>query len=89
MNKIISRRLCSVSVPAVAQKHPSAAILSRLVCPLSKGTLVYSPNTREVISLEAHVAFPVLPDGTINLIPMKGRVLAAEALDGIHRETNK
>ena len=60
--------------------EPSAFLLQRVVCPLSKGPLVYDSVKREMVSLNASVAFPVLADGTMDLVPMHGRVMNGEEL---------
>lgn len=59
-------------------KEPDPKILSMVVCPLSKKPLIYSSQKRELISLEARVAYPIFEDGTVNLNPRNGRVIVNE-----------
>ncbi len=59
--------------------EPDANILKLVACPLSKQPLVYVPNKREMVSLAARVAFPIFPDGTLDLNPRSGRVITDDA----------
>jgi hypothetical protein len=41
------------------QTKPDPALLSILVCPLSKGKLQYDEKNNELISLDAGLAYPI------------------------------
>lgn len=43
-------------------------LLEMLVCPVSKGSLVYNESTKELYSSNAHVAYPVRDGIPIMLI---------------------
>jgi uncharacterized protein len=34
-------------------------LLAQLVCPVTKGPLIWLPDTKELVSLAAHLAYPV------------------------------
>lgn len=62
--------------------HPSTAsispkLLEILVCPLTKGPLHYNPNTQELISPQAGLAYPVR-DGVPIMLVDEARVLDGE-----------
>lgn len=79
--KVVARGKIALSTAAAGEQKlhaPSASVLEQLVCPLSKGPLVFNAASHELFSITAGVAFPVFADGTPNLIPLAGRVLTAE-----------
>ena len=43
-------------------------LLEILVCPLTKGTLIYDPDAQELISEQAHLAYPIRDGIPIMLI---------------------
>ena len=48
--------------PEAADSTPPALnprLLALLVCPLTKGPLIYDPNAQELISKQANLAYPV------------------------------
>ncbi len=49
-------------------------LLEILVCPVTKGLLEWRPETRELISRQAGLAFPVR-DGVPIMLPDEARVL--------------
>ena len=51
-------------------------LLEILVCPLTKGPLIYDPNAQELISQQAHLAYPIRDGIPIMLVE------EARALDG-------
>jgi uncharacterized protein YbaR (Trm112 family) len=67
----------SVIAPVVKRKviRPPSDLLEVLVCPLSKGKLIYFEKTHEIISPSAALAYPVGDNGTINLIPYDARIV--------------
>ena len=52
-------------------------LLELLVCPLSKGPLTWSPETSELISKGARLAYPVR-DGIPIMLPSEARRLTPE-----------
>ena len=52
-------------------------LLEILVCPLTKGPLIYDPDAQELISEQAHLAYPIRDGIPIMLID------EARALDGV------
>ena len=52
-------------------------LLELLVCPLSKGPLTWSPETSELISKGARLAYPVR-DGIPIMLPSEARSLPPE-----------
>jgi hypothetical protein len=64
--------------------EPSAHLLKILVCPLTKQPFLYVPGKREVYSIEARVAYPILEDGTLNLNPLDGRVMDDNEFGQLH-----
>ncbi len=49
-------------------------LLDLLVCPLTKGPLVYDPEKSELISKSAHLAYPVR-DGIPIMLPSEARAI--------------
>jgi uncharacterized protein YbaR (Trm112 family) len=54
---------------------PDAALLAILVCPVTRGPLRWNPETQELISEAAGLAYPVR-DGVPVMIPEEARPLA-------------
>jgi hypothetical protein len=52
-------------------------LLQILVCPLTKGPLVYDENKNELISLSARLAYPIR-DGIPVMLEDKARELSAD-----------
>ena len=63
--------------PAASPVDPK--LLDILVCPLTKGSLVYDRAAQELISREAGLAFPVR-DGIPILVQDEARVLGEDEL---------
>ena len=65
-------------MPAVSQAFPSPEVdprlLEVLVCPLTKGPLVYDRAAEELISRQARLAYPVR-DGVPVMLPEEARAL--------------
>lgn len=57
----------------------SKALLSILICPVSKGELVMSECGYELISLQAKLAYPIIDDVPI-LLAEKARSLSASEM---------
>ena len=55
-------------------------LLQILVCPITKGPLIYDENKKELISLSAHLAYPIR-DGIPVMLEDKARELSAEEYD--------
>ncbi|WP_084712287.1 Trm112 family protein [Tanticharoenia sakaeratensis] len=53
---------------------PDPRLLSMLVCPVTKGPLIYDRDTQELRSPRAHLAFPVR-DGIPIMLPEEARRL--------------
>lgn len=49
-------------------------LLEILVCPLTKGPLIYDPNAQELISQQAHLAYPIR-DGIPIMLVEEARAL--------------
>jgi hypothetical protein len=41
------------------KKKPDTAMLENLVCPLTQATLKFDPDSQELISVRANLAFPI------------------------------
>lgn len=54
-------------------------LLELLVCPVTKGALVYHPDTQELVSRSARLAYPIR-DGMPILLEAQARVLTDEEL---------
>ena len=52
-------------------------LLELLVCPVTKGPLVYQPDTQELVSRSARLAYP-LRDGIPVMLEHEARALAPE-----------
>jgi len=55
-------------------------LLELLVCPVTKGPLIYKPDTQELISRSARLAYPVR-DGIPVLLENEARVLTDDEID--------
>ena len=58
-------------------------LLELLVCPVTKGSLIYQRNTQELVSRSARLAYPVR-DGIPVLLEVEARTLSDEELDKLH-----
>jgi uncharacterized protein YbaR (Trm112 family) len=65
--------------------HPDMdkKLLELLVCPVTKGNLIYQASTQELISKSARLAYPVR-DGIPVLLEVEARTLSDEELDALH-----
>jgi uncharacterized protein YbaR (Trm112 family) len=52
-----------------------SGLLSLLVCPVTKGPLIYNKETQELISNLAHLAYPIR-EGIPILLPSEARQLS-------------
>jgi len=55
-------------------------LLELLVCPVTKGPLTYKPETHELVSRSARLAYPVR-DGIPVLLENEARVLTDDEID--------
>ncbi|CAK7192545.1 hypothetical protein COMNV_00746 [Commensalibacter sp. Nvir] len=62
-----------------AQAPLDQRLLSILVCPLTKGPLIYDRDHNELISCQAHLAYPI-QDGIPVMIAEEARQLSDEEL---------
>jgi len=58
-------------------------LLELLVCPVTKGSLIYHPQSQELLSRSARLAYPVR-DGIPVLLEVEARTLSDEELDKLH-----
>ena len=58
-------------------------LLELLVCPVTKGPLVYQPDTHELVSKSARLAYP-LRDGIPVMLELEARTLSDEELERLH-----
>ena len=58
-------------------------LLELLVCPVTKGSLIYQRDTQELVSRSARLAYPVR-DGIPVLLEAEARTLSDEELDKLH-----
>ena len=58
-------------------------LLELLVCPVTKGSLIYQRETNELISLSARLAYPVR-DGIPVMLELEARTLTDDELDKLH-----
>lgn len=56
-------------------------LLEMLVCPLTKAALSWNPDTSELVSRAARLAYPVR-DGVPIMLPSEARTLDLEELNG-------
>ena len=57
-------------------------LLEILVCPVTKGTLVYNKKAQELISKSARLAYPVR-EGIPVMLPEEARELTAEEVEKV------
>ena len=58
-------------------------LLELLVCPVTKGSLIYQPDTQELISRSARLAYPVR-DGITVMLELEARILTDDELEKLH-----
>ena len=58
-------------------------LLELLVCPVTKGSLIYQRETQELVSRSARLAYPVR-DGIPVLLEVEARTLSDYELDKLH-----
>ena len=58
-------------------------LLELLVCPVTKGSLIYQPDTQELISRSARLAYPVR-DGIAVMLELAARILTDDELEKLH-----
>ena len=58
-------------------------LLELLVCPVTKGSLIYQPDTQELISRSARLAYPVR-DGIPVMLELEARTLTDDELEQLH-----
>ncbi|MBU6369856.1 MAG: Trm112 family protein [Limnohabitans sp.] len=58
-------------------------LLELLVCPVTKGSLIYQPDTQELISRSARLAYPVR-DGIPVMLELEARTLTDDELEKLH-----
>lgn len=62
----------TIEIKAVEATRIDPKLLEILVCPLTKGTLHYDAERQELISREAHLAYPIR-DGIPIMLPEEAR----------------
>lgn len=55
-------------------------LIELLVCPVTKGPLVYKPENQELVSRSARLAYPI-KDGIPVLLEVEARTLSDEELE--------
>ncbi|MSQ65440.1 MAG: Trm112 family protein [Limnohabitans sp.] len=58
-------------------------LLELLVCPVTKGSLLYQRDTQELVSRSARLAYPVR-DGIPVLLEVEARTLSDAELEKLH-----
>ena len=58
-------------------------LLELLVCPVTKGSLIYQSDTQELISRSARLAYPVR-DGIAVMLELEARILTDDELEKLH-----
>ena len=58
-------------------------LLELLVCPVTKGSLIYQRDTQELVSRSARLAYPVR-DGIPVLLEVEARTLSDDEVDKVH-----
>ena len=58
-------------------------LLELMVCPVTKGSLIYQADVQELVSRSARLAYPVR-DGIPVLLEVEARTLSDEELDKLH-----
>lgn len=57
-------------------------LLDILVCPVTKGSLIYNKDKQELISKSARLAYPIR-DGIPVMLPEEARQLSLEEMDNL------
>ncbi len=57
-------------------------LLDILVCPVTKGSLIYNKDKQELISKSARLAYPIR-DGIPVMLPEEARQLSLEEMDSL------
>ena len=76
-------RLCWLSCTKMCKHyHPAMdkKLLELLVCPVTKGPLIYQPDKDELVSRSARLAYPIR-DGIPVLLEVEARTLTDEELE--------
>lgn len=63
-------------------------LLELLVCPVTKGPLIYNRDKDELISRSARLAYPIR-DGIPILLENEARTLTDEEIDALHSPSSK
>jgi uncharacterized protein YbaR (Trm112 family) len=65
--------------------HPNMdnKLIELLVCPVTKGSLIYQREANELISRSARLAYPIR-DGIPVMLELEARTLTDEELDKLH-----
>lgn len=58
-------------------------LLELLVCPVTKGHLIYLPEAQELVSRSARLAYPIR-DGIPVMLEHEARTLTDDELDQLH-----
>ena len=58
-------------------------LIELLVCPVTKGSLIYQRDTQELVSRSARLAYPVR-DGIPVLLEVEARTLSDDEVDKLH-----
>lgn len=64
------------------QAEPDPKLLEILICPQTKGPLVYDRERGEILSKKARLAYPIR-DGIPIMLPEEARVLSDDEVDKI------
>ena len=62
-----------------------ARLLDILVCPLSKGPLIYDKQAQELISLSSRLAYPIRDDIPV-MLESEARTISAEEAEMLRRK---
>jgi uncharacterized protein YbaR (Trm112 family) len=65
--------------------HPNMdnKLIELLVCPVTKGSLIYQREANELVSRSARLAYPIR-DGIPVMLELEARTLTDEELDKLH-----
>jgi len=65
--------------------HPNMdnKLIELLVCPVTKGSLIYKREANELVSRSARLAYPIR-DGIPVMLELEARTLTDEELDKLH-----
>ena len=58
-------------------------LIELLVCPVTKGSLIYQREAKELVSRSARLAYPIR-DGIPVMLELEARTLTDEELDKLH-----